>query len=66
MALPASEGGSTSIFARKPGVRTAVTLYDVLIEVRNRGLRHGPEEVMRHLTGGENVDPVKTIAHTVS
>jgi Protein of unknown function (DUF3237) len=30
---------------------------DVLIEVHNRGIRHGPAEVMRRLADGENVDP---------
>ena len=30
---------------------------DVLIEVHNRGIRHGPPEVMRRLADGENVDP---------
>ena len=29
----------------------------VLIECRNRGLRHGPHEVMRRLAAGETVDP---------
>ncbi len=29
----------------------------VLIECRNRGLRHGPPEVMRRLASGEPVDP---------
>jgi Protein of unknown function (DUF3237) len=29
----------------------------VLIPVRNRGLRHGPEEVLRRIAAGDNVDP---------
>jgi len=29
----------------------------VLIQVRNRGLRHGPEEVLRRIADGETVDP---------
>ena len=29
----------------------------VLVEVHNRGLRHGPDEVMRRLVAGEKVDP---------
>ena len=29
---------------------------DVLIEVHNRGIRHGPPEIMRRLADGENVD----------
>jgi hypothetical protein len=28
-----------------------------LIYVRNRGYRHGPEEVLRRVAAGENVDP---------
>ena len=30
---------------------------DVLIEVHNRGIRHGPPEIMRRLADGESVDP---------
>ena len=30
-----------------------------LIQVRNRGLRHGPEEVLRRIAEGENVDPAE-------
>jgi hypothetical protein len=29
----------------------------VLLQVRNRGLRHGPREVLRRLSAGESVDP---------
>ncbi len=29
----------------------------VLIQVRNRGLRHGPEEVLRRIAEGGHVDP---------
>ena len=32
---------------------------DVLIEVHNRGLRHGPPETMRRLAAGETVDPAE-------
>jgi len=31
----------------------------VLIQVRNRGLRHGPQEVMRRIAEGEHVDPAE-------
>ena len=31
----------------------------VLIQVRNRGLRHGPEEVLRRIAAGESVDPAE-------
>jgi len=30
---------------------------DVLIEVHNRGIRHGPAETMKRLAAGESVDP---------
>ena len=30
---------------------------DVLLQVHNRGLRHGPRDVLARLAGGENVDP---------
>ncbi len=48
---------------RRDGVTVADALYairthdNVVIQVRNRGLRHGPEEVMRRLAKGEEVDP---------
>lgn len=29
----------------------------VMIECRNRGIRHGPPDVMRRLSSGEDVDP---------
>ena len=29
----------------------------VLIQVRNRGLRHGPDEVLRRIAEGDRVDP---------
>ena len=31
----------------------------VLIQVRNRGLRHGPEEVLRRIAAGDHVDPAE-------
>jgi len=36
---------------------TLETHDGALIYVRNRGYRHGPEEVLRRLARGENVDP---------
>jgi Protein of unknown function (DUF3237) len=35
------------------------TVDDVLIEVHNRGMRHGPEETLRRLAAGEPVDPAE-------
>jgi hypothetical protein len=56
-------GGADWQYVRPDGVTVVEARYllrtddDVLIEVHNRGLRHGPEEVMRRLAAGENVDP---------
>jgi hypothetical protein len=56
-------GGADWQIVRADGVATIEAQYllrtedGVLIEVRNRGLRHGPEEVMRRLAAGEDVDP---------
>jgi hypothetical protein len=36
---------------------TLETHDGALIYVRNRGYRHGPEEVLRRIASGENVDP---------
>ena len=36
---------------------TLETHDGALIYVRNRGYRHGPEEVLRRVAAGENVDP---------
>jgi len=36
---------------------TLETADGALIYVRNRGYRHGPDEVIRRLSRGENVDP---------
>jgi hypothetical protein len=36
---------------------TLETHDGALIYVRNRGYRHGPEEVLRRIAAGENVDP---------
>jgi hypothetical protein len=56
-------GGADWQVMRGDGVSELEALYllrthdDVLIQVRNRGLRHGPEAVMRRLFAGEPVDP---------
>lgn len=56
-------GGADWQYLRPDGVTVLEAQYllrtddDVLIQVMNRGLRHGPEEVMRRLAAGEEVDP---------
>jgi len=56
-------GGADWQYVRADNVTVVEARYllrtddDVLIEVHNRGLRHGPDEVMRRLVAGENVDP---------
>jgi hypothetical protein len=48
---------------RSDGVVVVDAIYAILtddgtvIQVRNRGLRHGPDDVMRRLAAGEPVDP---------
>lgn len=48
---------------RPDGVTVADALYAIrthdgtVIQVRNKGLRHGPVEVMQRLAAGEEVDP---------
>lgn len=37
----------------------------ILIQVRNRGLRHGPEEVLRRIAEGEPVEPSEYYFRTV-
>lgn len=50
-------------FTRKDGVTQAEATYalrtddNVVIQVQNFGLRHGPDEVMQRLMAGEDVDP---------
>jgi hypothetical protein len=37
----------------------------VVIQIRNRGLRHGPPEVMQRLAAGDAVDPAEYYFRTV-
>ena len=56
-------GGADWQFVRDDGVTVAEAVYlletqdGTLIQVRNRGLRRGPAEVIERLTAGEDVDP---------
>jgi len=50
---------------RHDGVTVVDAMYAIetddgaLIQIRNRGLRHGPPEVMARLAAGEDVDPAE-------
>jgi Protein of unknown function (DUF3237) len=56
---------------RTDGVTVADAIYalrtddGVIIQIRNRGLRHGPPEVMKRLVAGETVDPAEYYFRTV-
>ena len=56
-------GGSDWQLLRADGVTVADATYaaetddGAIIQIRNRGLRHGPAEVMARLAAGESVDP---------
>ena len=56
---------------RPDGVTVADAIYalhtddDVVIQIRNRGLRHGSPEVMARLGAGEDVDPAEYYFRTV-
>lgn len=56
-------GGADWQFVRDDGVTVAEAVYlletddGTLIQVRNRGLRRGPREVIERLTAGDDVDP---------
>lgn len=56
---------------RHDGVTVADAIYaietddGVLIQIRNRGLRHGPADVMRRLAAGEQADPAEYYFRTV-
>lgn len=56
---------------RPDGVTVADAIYAIetddgaLIQIRNKGLRHGPAEVMARLAAGEDVDPAEYYFRTV-
>lgn len=56
---------------RADGVTVADAIYaletddGVVIQIRNKGLRHGPPEVMARLSAGEEVDPAAYYFRTV-
>ena len=56
-------GGADWQYVRADDVTVVEARYllrtddDVLVEVHNRGIRHGPAETMRRLAAGESVDP---------
>jgi hypothetical protein len=56
-------GGADWQFMRSDGTTIAEATYlfrshdGVLIQVRNRGVRHGPPEVLQRLFEGDDVDP---------
>ncbi len=56
---------------RPDGVTVADAIYALetddgtVIQIRNRGLRHGPPEVMARLVAGEVVDPAEYYFRTV-
>jgi hypothetical protein len=58
-------GGADWQYLRADGVLVVEAQYllrtddGVVIQVNNRGLRHGPEETMRRLAAGEPVDPAE-------
>lgn len=64
-------GGSDWQVLRPDGVTVADATYAIetddgaVIQIRNRGLRHGPAEVMRRLAAGEVVDPADYYFRTV-
>lgn len=56
---------------RSDGVTVADAIYaletddGVVIQIRNRGLRHGPPDVMQRLAAGQDVDPAEYYFRTV-
>ena len=64
-------GGADWQVTRPDGVTLADATYaletddGVVIQIRNRGLRHGPPEVMQRLAAGEDVDPADYYFRTV-
>jgi Protein of unknown function (DUF3237) len=57
--------------SRPDGVTVADATYalrtddGVIIQIHNKGLRHGPPEVMARLTAGEDVDPADYYFRTI-
>lgn len=64
-------GGADWQIIRPDGVTELMAMYELktddgtLIHVANRGLRHGPAEVMQRLLRGEDVDPASYYFRTV-
>jgi hypothetical protein len=58
-------GGADWQYVRSDGVTIAEAVYllkandGTLIQIRNRGVRHGSPEVIQRLTDGEHVDPAE-------
>ena len=58
-------GGADWQYVRNDGVTIAEAVYllkthdGALIQIRNRGVRHGPAEAIQRLTAGEHVDPAE-------
>jgi hypothetical protein len=58
-------GGADWQYLRPDGVMIVEAQYllqtddGIVIQVNNRGMRHGPAEVMRRLGAGESVDPAE-------
>lgn len=56
---------------RPDGVTVADAIYAIetddgaIIQIRNKGLRHGPPDVMARLAAGEEVDPAEYYFRTV-
>lgn len=64
-------GGMDWQLTRPDGVTVADATYairtddNVVIQIRNRGLRHGPDDMMAALARGETVDPAAYYFRTV-
>jgi hypothetical protein len=56
---------------RPDGVTVADAIYalrtddGVVIQIRNKGLRHGPPDVMQRLAAGDDVDPAEYYFRTI-
>ncbi|MBA4091568.1 MAG: DUF3237 domain-containing protein [Sphingobium sp.] len=64
-------GGSDWQLLRADGVTVADATYAIqtddgaIIQIRNKGLRHGPADVMARLASGEPVDPTSYYFRTI-